>query len=165
MKERDMIEITHEPLDPKAVTARVMRDTNGAVVTFLGVTRNFTGERRVLHLEYEAYRPMADAKLHEIADDIRTRWEIEDVAIAHRLGRLEVGETSLVVAVASPHRAEAFAACRFLIEEVKRRAPVWKKEHYVSGKSEWVSGCALKSRPKQGRNGMKRNLESPVVPV
>ena len=79
-----MIEITHEPLDPEAITAMVKNDSNGAVVTFLGTTRSFTENRKVLHLEYEAYRPMADAKLQEIADDIRSRWEIEDVAIAHR---------------------------------------------------------------------------------
>ena len=92
-----MIEITDEPLDPEEITAKVRRDSNGAVVTFLGTTRDFTAGRTVLHLEYEAYRPMADSKLAEIVDEIRERWSIEDVAIAHRLGRLEIGDTSLMV--------------------------------------------------------------------
>ena len=132
-----MIEITDEPLDPEEITAKVRRDSNGAVVTFLGTTRDFTAGRTVLHLEYEAYRPMADAKLQEIADDIRSRWEIEDVAIAHRLGRLEVGETSLVLAVASPHRAEAFAACQYAVDRVKQIVPIWKKEFFEGGEV-WV---------------------------
>ena len=132
-----MIEITHEPLNPEAITARVRRATNGAVVTFLGTTRSSTGGRTVLHLEYEAYRPMADAKLAAIADEIRRRWSIEDVAIAHRLGRLEIGEISLVVAVASPHRKEAFAACEYSVDRIKQTVPIWKKEFFEGGEV-WV---------------------------
>ena len=132
-----MIEITHEPLDPEAITARVTKDTNGAVVTFLGTTRSLTGGRKVLHLEYEAYRPMADAKLAEIVNEIRDRWAIEDVAIAHRLGRLEIGETSLVIAAASPHRKEAFAACQYGVDRIKQVVPIWKKEFFEGGEA-WV---------------------------
>ncbi len=131
-----MIEITHEALDPAAVTARVARDSNGAVVTFLGTTRNFTGERQVLHLEYEAYRPMADAKLGEIADDMRRRWPV-DIAISHRLGRLEIGDISLVVAVGSPHRKDAFEACQFSVDRIKQIVPIWKKEFFAGGEV-WV---------------------------
>lgn len=132
-----MIEITYESLDPEAVTARVRRDSNGAVVTFLGTTRSFTGERRVLHLEYEAYRPMADNMLEQIAREMRERWAIEDVAIAHRLGRVGIGEVSLVVAVASPHRREAFAACQYSVDRIKQVVPIWKKEFFEGG-AVWV---------------------------
>ncbi len=132
-----MIEITHDPLDPDAITARVKRDSNGAVVTFLGTTRSHNVGRKVLYLAYEAYRPMADAKLGEIVDEIRRRWPVEDVAIAHRLGRLEIGETSLVAAVASPHRKEAFAACQYIIDRIKQIVPIWKKEFFEGGEV-WV---------------------------
>ena len=132
-----MIEITSDPLDPESITAKVRRDTNGAVVTFLGTTRRFTAEREVVHLEYEAYRPMADRKLAEIADEMRERWPVQDIAIAHRLGRLEIGEISLVVAVASPHRKEAFEACQYSVDRIKQTVPIWKKEFFVGGEV-WV---------------------------
>ena len=132
-----MIEITHEPLDPEAITAMVKNDTNGAVVTFLGTTRSFTENRKVLHLEYEAYRPMADKMLAEIVDEIRQRWSLEDVAVAHRLGRLEIGEISLVVAVASPHRKDSFAACLHCVDRIKQIVPIWKKEFFEGGEV-WV---------------------------
>ena len=132
-----MIEITHEPLDPQAITAKVRKASNGAVVTFLGTTRDSTGSRRVLHLEYEAYRPMADKKLAELDDELRERWSIEDVALAHRLGRLEIGDISLVVAVAAPHRKDAFAACHYGVDRIKQMVPIWKKEFFEGGEV-WV---------------------------
>jgi len=132
-----MIEITHDPLEPESITAGVRGDANGAVVTFLGATRSFTSGRKVLHLEYEAYRPMADAKLAEIVNEMRERWSIEDVAIAHRLGRLEIGEISLVIAAASPHRVEAFAACQYAVDRIKQVVPIWKKEFFEGGEA-WV---------------------------
>lgn len=132
-----MILITHEPLDPEAVTASVRKDRNGAVVTFLGTTRDTTAGRRVLYLEYEAYRPMADRKLAEIVEEVRRRWSLEDVAVAHRLGRLEVGEVSLVVAVAAPHRREAFEACAYVVDRLKETVPIWKKEYFEGGEV-WV---------------------------
>ena len=113
------------------------RDTNGAVLTFLGTTRNVTRGRRVLHLEYEAYRPMADNKLAEIADEMRQRWDVQDIAISHRLGRLEIGDISLVVAVASPHRERAFAACQHAVDRIKQIVPIWKKEYFEGGEV-WV---------------------------
>jgi molybdopterin synthase catalytic subunit len=133
-----MIEITSERLEPDAITASVAKDTNGAVVTFLGTTRSATGDRRVLHLEYEAYRPMADKKLAQIAEELGERWGTEDVAIAHRIGRLEIGEISLVVAVSSPHRREAFAACQDAVDRIKRTVPIWKKELFEDGEH-WVA--------------------------
>ena len=132
-----MIEITHEPLDPDAITAGVRRPANGAVVTFLGTTRGNTGDRKVRHLEYEAYHPMAEKKLAEIADEMRERFGIEDVAISHRVGRLEIEDISLVVAVASPRRKDAFAACQFSVDRIKQTVPIWKKEFFEGGEV-WV---------------------------
>ena len=132
-----MIQITHDPLDPEAITAGIRRDANGATVTFLGTTRSATGDRKVLHLEYEAYRPMADKQLAEVAEEVRERWSIEDVALAHRLGRLEIGDISLVVAVASPHRKAAFEACQYAVDRIKQIVPIWKKEFFEGGEV-WV---------------------------
>ena len=132
-----MVEITESPLNPESVTARVRKSSSGAVVTFLGTTRDTTEDRRVLHLEYEAYRPMADKKIVEIVEELRRRWGVEDAAIAHRIGRLDIGEISLVVAVASPHRKEAFAACQRAVDLIKRTVPIWKKEFFEGGEV-WV---------------------------
>lgn len=128
-----MIEITDKELDPQAISASVRGDSNGAVVTFLGTTRDSTQDRRVRYLEYEAYRPMAVKKLSEIADEIRNKYLIEDVALVHRIKRLDVGEISLVVAVSSPHRKAAFAACQYAVDRIKQTVPIWKKEHFVGG--------------------------------
>lgn len=141
-----MIEVVHEPLEPEAVTAQVRRNSNGAVVTFLGTTRDSTGGRTVLFLEYEAYQPMAERKLAEIADEIRARWPVDDVAIAHRVGRLEIGDVSLVVAVGSPHRKQAFAACHYAVDRIKQVVPIWKKEHFVGGEI-WVEGPESTAAP------------------
>lgn len=116
-----MIEITYQPLDPDRITAQVRQDTNGAVVTFLGTTRdNFEG-KRVVRLEYEAYEDMALKKLEEIRRELRSEFGVEDIAIAHRIGPVDIGQISLVVAVASPHRKEAFFACHkeFILSEIE----------------------------------------------
>ncbi len=134
-----MIEITDAAIDPQPVTASVRRDSNGAVVTFLGTTRRTSMGKTVLHLEYEAYRPMALRKLREIADEIVSKWRIEDVSIVHRIGRLEIEDISLVVAVASPHRREAFLACGYAVDRIKETVPIWKKEVFEDGQV-WV-GC------------------------
>ena len=132
-----MIEITDRALDPEAITESVSRDSNGAVVTFLGTTRDSTQDRKVLHLEYEAYQPMAEKKLAEIAHEMRKRYGVEDVALSHRTGRLEIGEISLVVAVASPHRKAAFAACQHAVDRIKQTVPIWKKEYFIGGEV-WI---------------------------
>ena len=133
-----MIELTHQPLDPERVTAQVRRDTNGAVVTFLGTTRdNFEG-KRVVTLEYEAFQEMALKKLEEIRQQLRAEFGIYDIAIAHRIGAVPIGEISLVVAVASPHRKEAFFACQAAVDRLKETVPIWKKEVYEDG-SRWVA--------------------------
>ncbi len=133
-----MIEVTHEPLDPEVVTRKVVKDTNGAVVTFLGTTRdNFEG-KRVINLEYEAFEEMAVKKLEEIRQGLMAEFQIEDIAIAHRIGRVDIGQISLVVAVASPHREEAFLACHEAVDRLKSTVPIWKKEIYEDG-SRWVA--------------------------
>ena len=133
-----MIEVTHEPLDPEAVTRKVVKDTNGAVVTFLGTTRDNVEGKRVITLEYEAFEEMAVKKLEEIRQGLIAEFQIEDIAIAHRIGRVDIGQISLVVAVASPHRKEAFLACHEAVDRLKATVPIWKKEIYEDG-SRWVA--------------------------
>ena len=133
-----MIEITEQQLNAEIITNLVRRDSNGAVVTFLGNTRdNFEG-KGVIRLEYEAYVKMAVKKLEEIRQEMMQELGIEDIAIAHRIGVVDIGETSLVVAVASPHRTEAFQACHKVVDRVKEIVPIWKKEVYADG-SRWVA--------------------------
>ena len=134
-----MIEITHGTLDPQPVTASVRRDSNGAVVTFLGTTRRTSMDKTVLYLEYEGYVPMALKKLREIADEVAQKWPIQDISILHRIGRLEIEDISLVVAIASPHRKEAFQACGYVVDRIKETVPIWKKEVFEDGQV-WV-GC------------------------
>jgi molybdopterin synthase catalytic subunit len=132
--------VTPEPLDPQRAIELVRRDEAGAVVVFLGVVREWNRGRRVLYLEYDAYPEMAQQVLRELAEEARARWPISAVAVFHRTGRLEVGETSLVVAVASPHRAQAFQAAHWLVDRLKERAPIWKKEVFEGGE-EWMEGA------------------------
>ena len=132
-----MILLTREPLDPEAITVTVRDDSNGGVVTFLGTTRDQTAGRRVMYLKYEAYQEMAKKMLARITDEVLERWGVGDVSIAHRFGRLEIGEVSLVIAVASPHRDEAFAACRYAVDRIKQNVPIWKKEVFEDGEA-WV---------------------------
>ena len=134
----DMIAITRQPLKPEEVTAKVRKDTNGAVVTFLGVTRLFAEGQKVVRLEYEAYDEMALKEMEKIRREMQAEWEIEDIAIAHRIGRVDIGEISLVVAVASPHRKEAFYACHRTVDRIKETVPIWKKEFFEDG-YHWVA--------------------------
>ncbi|HEX2095418.1 MAG TPA: molybdenum cofactor biosynthesis protein MoaE [Longimicrobiaceae bacterium] len=132
--------IVREPIDAAVLLRETVAPSDGAALLFWGVVRNEHGARAVSHLEYEAYAPMAEAKLREIAAEARARWETGEIAVVHRVGRLEVGEASVAIVVASPHRAEAYEASRYVIEELKRRVPIWKREGYVDGASEWVPG-------------------------
>jgi molybdopterin synthase catalytic subunit len=129
--------ITDQPLDPQAVTQQVKAPEHGAVVTFTGTTRDHNDGRRVLRLEYEAYRPMANRKLAEVAQEMKARWPIGEVAIAHRIGRVDIGETSLVVAVGAGHRREAFAAALYAVDRIKQVVPIWKKEFFEGG-AVWI---------------------------
>ena len=146
-----MIEITHNPIDPQPVTASVRCDSNGAVVTFLGTTRRTSMGKTVLYLEYEAYRPMALKKLREIAGEVTRKWPIQDLSIVHRIGRLEIEDISLVVAIASPHRKEAFQACGYVVDRIKETVPIWKKEVFEDGQV-WV-GCQSHAVPSPAHAG------------
>ena len=133
-----MYTITTEPIDANAVYRAVLCDRDGAVVTFHGVVRdNSDGGRAVRYLEYEAYAEMAEAQMRAIGEEIRRRWGIEDVAMVHRIGRVEIGEASVVIAVGSPHRGEAFDACEYAIDTLKATVPIWKKEVFADGEV-WV---------------------------
>jgi len=134
----DWIEVTSDPLSERALADAVADPGAGAVALFSGVVREQTGGRRVKFLEYEAHATMAAARMREIAAELRARWPgIRRVAILHRVGRLEIGEPSVMIAVSSPHRREAFEACRFAIDTLKESVPVWKKEYFEDGEI-WV---------------------------
>jgi molybdopterin synthase catalytic subunit len=133
-----VIRLTREPIDYAGLTERVRSPHCGAVVTFLGTVRDITGEKTTVALDYEAYGGMAEKKLAEIEADVRQRWPVGDVAMIHRLGRIEVGEISVAVAVSCPHRADAFAACRHAIDRLKELVPIWKQEHWADGRTEWA---------------------------
>ena len=133
-----MIELTDKTLDPEKITDKVRRDTNGAVVTFLGTTRdNFEG-KTVVTLEYEAFDEMAVKKLEEVRQELMAEFGLEQIAISHRVGIVGIGEISLVIAVGSPHRKEAFNACHKAVDRIKEVVPIWKKEVYKDG-SRWVA--------------------------
>ena len=133
-----MIELTESTLNPEDISSKVRRDTNGAVVTFLGTTRNNFQGKQVLSLEYEAFDEMALKKMEEIRVELQTQFSIEDIAISHRVGTVPIGEISLVIAVASPHRKEAFQACQQAVDRVKEIVPIWKKEVFQDG-ARWVA--------------------------
>ena len=133
-----MINITYDKLDPERLTQAMRSSANGAVVTFLGTTRDSFDGKKVIRLEYEAYEEMAIKKLHEIRKEIQHQFSIEDIAISHRIGVVDISEISLVVVVASPHRKEAFMACQKIVDRVKEIVPIWKKEIFEGG-SHWVA--------------------------
>ena len=133
-----MIALTREPIDPAAVLAQVASNEAGAVVLFLGTTREFTAGRRTASLDYECYPEMAEKQLAALEGEARSRWPITGCSIVHRLGRLELGETSIAIAVSSPHRAVAFEAGKWLIDTIKEVVPIWKQENWADGSSEWV---------------------------
>jgi len=130
--------VTDRPLSEAALTEAVADPEAGGIVVFSGVVRNETGGRGVKFLEYEAHAPMAEAKMREIGEAVRARWpSVKRVAMVHRVGRLEIGEASVAIAVSASHRREAFEACHFAIDRLKETVPVWKKEHFEDGEV-WV---------------------------
>jgi molybdopterin synthase catalytic subunit len=133
-----MIRLTTEAIDYAALTESVCRPHCGGVVLFLGTVRDLTDGRITVALEYEAYSAMAEKKLAEIEQETRRRWPVGEMALVHRLGRLGVGEVSVAAAVSCPHRAEAFEACRFAIDRLKELVPLWKRENWAGGSTEWV---------------------------
>jgi molybdopterin synthase catalytic subunit len=133
-----MIRLTRDAIDYHTLTEEVRRDDCGAVVLFLGTVRELTGERITVALDYDAYPAMAEKKMAEIEADTRNRWPIGDIIMVHRLGHLDIGDISVAVAVSCPHRIQAFEACRHAIDRLKELAPIWKKENWADGTTEWV---------------------------
>ena len=141
-----MITITESELDIQSFTDCVLGNENGAVNTFLGVTRNSTSGRAVIKLEYECYLPMAQKQLEEIRLEAIEKWKISSVAIGHRVGTLTIGETSLVVAVSGPHRSPVFEVCQYIVDRIKEVVPIWKKEFFEDG-AIWVDSTPCEPQP------------------
>jgi molybdopterin synthase catalytic subunit len=152
-----LLAIGPEPLELNALVAAVgdRPGADGAVVTFLGLVRNHNAGRSVLYLEYEAFEPLAVKAFGRIADELRERWPGARLALQHRVGRLQVGEASIAIAVASAHRAEAYAACRYTIERVKQIAPIWKREFFDGG-DVWIEGATADPDDAQARAEAER---------
>ena len=142
-------EITHEPLDVAALLARVRSDSDGALILFVGVVRDHDAGRAVQGLRYEAYDEMAQSKIETICSEVLARYEIGSVGVVHRTGDLLVGEASVAIAVAAPHRDAAYRASREIIERLKREVPIWKQERYADGGADWLEG----STPPLPRSG------------
>jgi molybdopterin synthase catalytic subunit len=135
----DIYQLVREPIDMAALARHVRAPEDGAIVTFDGFVRNQSHNRPALYLDYESYESMALAKMREIGAQLHEKYRIHRVALAHRLGRLEIGETSVFIAVSAAHRAAAFAACRFAIDTLKRNVPIWKREYFADG-AVWADG-------------------------
>lgn len=134
-----MYKIVHDILDTRALSHNVAGDRDGAVVTFAGIVRGQNRGKKVLFLEYEAYPEMAVKMMQRIGEEIESTWGLTSVAMHHRVGRLNVGETSVVIVISAPHRDDAFAACQYAINRLKRIVPIWKKEIFEDGEV-WVEG-------------------------
>jgi molybdopterin synthase catalytic subunit len=134
-----MLKVTTQPLSIDEAYAAVLRASCGAVALFIGTVRDHHDGKKVVSISYSAFKEMAEKEFARIASEARMKWAIGEIYIAHRTGKLEIGEASVVIAVSSPHRAEAFEACRFAIEALKKLAPIWKEEFYDTGKA-WISG-------------------------
>jgi molybdopterin synthase catalytic subunit len=135
----DFVEITKDPIEIEAIARRAVPSDCGATVTLDGYVRQFTNDRETLYLVYEAYESMALKEMRKLIEQAKKEFEVTNVGIVHRLGKLDIGETSIVISVAAPHRRAAFAACEWLIKELKRTVPIWKKEVYADGEI-WVEG-------------------------
>ncbi len=134
--------VTDDEIDPAAVIDGASTPADGAVLLFLGVVRDNNDGRPVVQLEYEAYNEMAEAELRRICDEARERFSVGTLKLVHRIGRLDVGEVSVAIAVGSAHRADAYEASRYIIEELKQRVPIWKREGYIEGERVWLEGGA-----------------------
>jgi molybdopterin synthase catalytic subunit len=144
----DHYEVTDRPLALDPLVQAVSRTTSGAVASFLGIVREFSRGRRVQSLEYEAYPEMATAMMRKLGEEIRSRWPVDEVAIVHRTGRLRIGEASVAILVAAPHRKEALEACAYAIERLKAVVPIWKKEVWIDG-AEWIGSTVDEYRELQ----------------
>lgn len=135
-----MFLLVRDPIEIEAITSRLQDPENGALVVFEGVVRNNANEKKVRFLEYDAYESMALKKIEEIGLQAKEKFDIRDIAVVHRLGHMEIGECSIVIAVASAHRGPAFDACRYAIDTIKKIVPIWKKEFYEDG-DVWIEGA------------------------
>lgn len=140
-----MILITRSALNPAALDRAVASPRHGAVASFVGTVRSPHAGRVVRGVSYDCFAPLAEKELSRIKAAAEKKWPVR-VAVAHRVGHIKVGQASVAISAASAHRAEAFEACRFVIEEIKHRLPIWKKEYYATGTGRWLPGCALKRR-------------------
>jgi molybdopterin synthase catalytic subunit len=131
--------IVVQPIDGGALLSEVADPRNGAAVLFVGTVRDVNDGAEVTALDYSAYTEMAERELRAITAEAAERWRTPDIVVEHRVGSLAIGETSVAIAVAHPHRGEAYEASRYIIEELKRRLPIWKREHYADGRAEWVA--------------------------
>lgn len=131
--------IVDHPIDSCALLSEVANTRNGATILFVGTVRDTNDGAPVSGLDYSSYTGMAERELAAIVLEAVERWDTSDIVVEHRIGTLELGEASVVIAVAHPHRAQAYDASRYIIEELKKRLPIWKREHYVDGRSEWVN--------------------------
>lgn len=134
-----MYRVTDQPIDVEAMIKSVDDPRSGAIVTFLGVVRGFSQGKKVNYLEYEAFDEMAIKKMAEIGAETKEKWGVDKIAVTHRVGRLEIGEASIVIALSTPHRKEGFEACHYTIDRIKEIVPVWKKEVWEDGEV-WVEG-------------------------
>lgn len=137
MNKKEFFKITKEPINIEEVTNKVIRREAGAVTTFTGTVREFTKGKKTLYLEYDAYVPMAEKKLAQIGDEISEQWPDSRTAITHRIGRLDISEIAVVIAVSTPHRRDAYEANEYAIERIKQIVPIWKKEHWEDGEM-WI---------------------------
>ena len=134
-----MIEITEKPISPESLVNKVKTDGSGCVVTYVGLIRRYSRGKGVFSVEYEDVGGTAEGELQQIANETRQKWQLENIAVSHRIGRLKVGDVNLVVAVASAHRKEGFAACQYVIDRFKQKLPTRKRETYEDG-SIWLEG-------------------------
>ncbi len=145
-----MFEIVKDPISIEKITKKVIRNKSGAVTTFTGTVREFTYGKRTLSLEYQAYEKMAVKKLEQIGEEIKEKWNDAEVAISHRIGKLEISEIAVVIAVSTPHRKDAYAANEYAIERIKQIVPIWKKEIWDNGEA-WIGDQLEKTPYPQGR--------------
>jgi molybdopterin synthase catalytic subunit len=148
----EIFRITKEEIEVNEVVDTVVHPHAGAINTFIGTVRELTNEKRTLYLEYDAYIPMAEKKLKQIGDEIDSRWKEARVSIVHRIGRLEISDIAVVIAVSTPHRADSFEASRYAIERIKEIVPIWKKEHWEDGE-EWIGDQRETTRYPSGKPG------------
>lgn len=134
-----MLRITENKLDVEAICSLVSTPKSGAIATFIGITRNYTGKNRVRYLEYEAYDAMAISMMGKIVQEAKEQFDIEQIALHHRVGKVTIEEASVIIAVSSAHRKPAIQACHYAIDRLKEIVPIWKKEFFEDGRKEWIA--------------------------